>query len=169
MHDPQPTGDFQWLTSSELQAMEREYWENNGDSIPAFGEVGYVLECDLEYSDHMKLFFADYPPLCEKRTVSLNELSPHTQNLGESYGICTSGIGKTPKLIADLSNKIRYKLHYRNLALLLQIGVKLLRIRSGIRFKQSTFLRSYIDLNTELRKSSTDNFSKTFYKLLNNS
>ena len=46
--------------------------------------------------------------------------------------------------------------------------MKLIKIYTILTFKQSHWLRKYVDFNTEKRKQSHDEFNKNLYKLLNN-
>ena len=60
-------------------------------------------------------------------------------------------------------------LHYENLKLYLKHGLKLTKIHRGIKYYESNFLQTYINNNTESRKTATNDFEKDFYKLTNNS
>ena len=73
------------------------------------------------------------------------------------------------KLIADFHTKNNYVVHYRNLKLYLRLGMKITCIHRVVAFRQSQWLKSYIELNTELRKKAKNAFQRDFYKLMNNS
>ena len=82
------------------------------------------------------------------------------------YGI---SIGQVLKLIPTLSNKHNYVLHYRNLQLYLDLGLKLKKVHRVLEFNQSAWLKQYIDFNTQKRTQAKSSFEKDFFKLMNNS
>ena len=69
----------------------------------------------------------------------------------------------------NLNNKYNYVLNFQILHQALVYGLKLVRVHRVISFSQSAWMKSYIDMNTELRSKCKDEFGKKFYKLMNNS
>ena len=93
-------------------------------------------------------------------------LSYYCQRIKEKYNI---SIGPVHKLIPTLRNKEQSVLHYRNLQLYLDHGLKLKGVHKVLEFDQSTWLKKYIDFNTEKRKDAKNSFKKDFFKLMSNS
>ena len=77
-------------------------------------------------------------------------------------------INKVKKLILDFNPKTNYIIHYKMLEYIKKLGVKIININRVLYFKESNWLKIYIDLNTQLRNQSTNKFDKDFYKLMNN-
>ena len=88
------------------------------------------------------------------------------KDIADWYGIKVGGV---KKLIPNLGDKLKYVVHYKNLQYYLSLGMKLVKIHRILSFKQSNWLKKYVDFNTEKRKQSNDEFNKNLYKLLNNS
>ena len=92
--------------------------------------------------------------------------SAYSKKIVDEYDI---KVGNVKKLIPNLGNKTKYVLQYRNLQLQLSLGMKLTKIDRALQFKQSDWMKKYIDFNTEKRKNATNDFEKDFFKLMINS
>ena len=75
---------------------------------------------------------------------------------------------KIKKLIPNLSNKRNYIVHYRNLQLYMVLGMQLTKIHRILPFDQSPWLKTYIDINTNMRARENNDFEKSFFNLMNN-
>ena len=69
-------------------------------------------------------------------------------------------IEKVEKLAANVHNKIEYLIHIRNLKQALNHGLILKKSHKVIKFNQNAWLKSHIDMNTDLRKKSKNDFEK---------
>ena len=78
-------------------------------------------------------------------------------------------INKCKKLVCNRFSKKKYVTHINSLKQALNHGLKLKKIHTVIEFNQKEWLKPYIDMNTELRKTSKNDFEKDLFKLMNNS
>ena len=124
------------------------------------------MEVDLEYPHELHDLHNDYPCGAEQIKVTQNMLSDYCQKIAQKFGIKS---GQVSKLIPTLSNKTKYVLHYRNLQLYRELGLKLTKIHRVLSFNQSPWLKKCIDFNTHQRTQAKYAFEKDFFKLMNNS
>ena len=124
-----------------------------------------IFEVDLEYPQELHDLHNDYPLAPEKVKVSKNMLSGYCKTIAEKY----ISIGLVSKLISTLRDKKEYVLHYHNLQLYLDLGLKIKKIHRVLKFDQSPWLKQYIYFNTEKRKHTKNSFEKDFFKMMNNS
>ena len=75
-------------------------------------------------------------------------------------------INKCKKLVCNLFNKKKYVTHINSLKQALNYGLK--KIHRVIEFNQDAWLEPYIDMNTEIRKVTPNDYEKNFFKLMNN-
>ena len=77
-------------------------------------------------------------------------------------------INGVEKLVPNLYYKKRYVIHIRALDQTLKHELVHERIHRAIEFRQSAWMKQYIDFNTKLRTEAKNDFEKDFYKLMNN-
>ena len=128
--------------------------------------TGYLLEVDLKYANKFHELHNDYPLAPEKLAVSSDMLSKYCNKIADKY---EKKNGDVKKLISNLGNKTKYVLHYRNLQLCLSLGMKLTKTHRVLKFKQSDWMKKYIDFNTKKRLNAANDFGKDFFKLMINS
>ena len=105
----------------------------------------YLLEVDVTYPKELHDYHNDLPFMCGRMTINGVE-----------------------KLVPNLYYKKRYVIHVRALDQALKHVLVLERIHRAIEFKQSAWMKEYIDFNTKLRTEAKNDFEKDFYKLMNN-
>ena len=105
-----------------------------------------TLKVDLEYPENLHDAHSDYP------------FAPELIELD-----------RVKKLVPNLNDKKNYVVHHLALRQALKNGLTLTKIHRGIKYKETMFLKKYIDLNTNLRKASKNWFEKDFFKLMVNS
>lgn len=147
-----PIGEYQWISkriidsnfnTSDHQKNVTKILNLNDDS-----DIGYIFEVDLHYPRELHDKHNDYPFCPEKRSIS--------------------GITKNEKLLLTFYDKKNYIIHYSMLKLALEHGLMLKKVHRVLQFKQTAWLKPYIDLNTKFRAQANNDFEKNFYKLLNN-
>ena len=76
-------------------------------------------------------------------------------------------INKCSKLVCNLYDKKNYVVYIKLLKQALMHGLKLRKVHKVLQFNQKAWLKTYIEMNTELRKETKNDFEKEFFKLMN--
>jgi hypothetical protein len=160
MMDYLPFKNFEWMAQDELTP-------SFVLSLPAEGNIGCIVECDLYYPKELHDSHSDFPLAPHKVKIPYNDLSPFARSLCDKHDLKRST--KTEKLMTTFRAKKQYVLHYRNLQLYIKLGMKLGKMHRGIKFQQGPIMKGYIDFNSDKRALSTNSFDSNFYKLLSNS
>ena len=105
---------------------------------------GCFLEVDIDYPKELFNFDKYLPFLPERQKIE-----------------------KAEKLICSIEDREKYIIHIRFLKQALNHGLILRKVHRIIQFKQKTWLKPYVDMNTELRKKAQNEFEKNFFKLIN--
>ena len=108
-------------------------------------DKGYLLGVDVAYPKKLHDYHNDPSFMCERMVINGVE-----------------------KLVPNLYYKKRYVIHIRALDQAIKHGLVLERIHRPIEFKQSAWMKEYIDFNTRLRTAAINDFKEDFYKLMNN-
>ena len=93
-------------------------WMNDKE-LRVWRKIPCILEVDLEYPNKLHDLHNDYP-LAPEKIKCKNEVE---------------------KLLPNLKNKEKYVIHYENLKQYLSLGLRLTRIRRGIKFEESEWLK----------------------------
>ena len=125
-----PINNFEWIQVTS---------HFNEDFIKNYNEKsdeGYFLEADVQYPKTLNGVHNDLPFLPERMKIE-----------------------KVEKLVTNLYDKTEYVIHKRNLKQALNHGLVLKKAQWVIKFNQNTWLKPYINTNTDLKK-----FKKWFWK-----
>ena len=161
-----PTGDFEKMRSFAKFGCDND--ELLIDEIkegilntPDDNEYGYFIDCDLEYPVEIEEKTKNFP-LCPYQT----EPDP---NLFSKYmnSVNQPNYKPTEKHICDLTNKQKYMIHYRIFKFYTKMGMKVTKLHSLWRVKQSLWLEKYIYHNTQKRTKTKTIFEKDLYNIMN--
>ena len=166
MLDYLPTGNYTWLSQDEISQLD---WREQRDKQSR----GFILEVDLSVPQELHDFFESNPVASERFAPTFGQMSTYSQNtLLQNYAksayICEEKVG-ADKLCGTLLPKKHYVVHYSNLRLFLELGIKLDCVHRVLSFEQSPFLKDYVLKITSKRMNATSDAMKTHYKLLINS
>ena len=140
MSQPLPSGGFCWIELGDRNP------KTIVEELVKKRDHGYLLEVDVAYPKVLHDSHNDLPFMCAKMKINGVE-----------------------KLVPNLCYKRKYVIHIKALKQAIDHGLVLERIHRCIEFKQSAWMKEYIDFNARLRTAAKNDFEKDFYKLLNNS
>ena len=129
-----PTGNFKWMTDKEISKVDLEKYKKDG-------KKRLILEVDLEYPRELHDMHNDYQVCPEKVKVSNDMLSNYCKKIAEKYNI---SVGLVSKLIPTLRDKKEYVLHYHNLQLYLDLGLKIKKVHRVLKFDESPWLNNIL-------------------------
>ena len=166
---PLPHSEFSWVDEDELKFLA------NPDNILKLdddGDYGYLFEVDLEYPRELHTSTADFPLAPESSFVQEDMFSSfmkeYYSKLCADRG-CANKYKPYRKLLLTHYDKEYYVCHYSILKFYIGMGMRLVRVRSAIRFRQKRFVEPYIKYNSSKRALARNAFEKDYYKLKNNS
>lgn len=160
MSRPMPLGDYEWVYNKEGK------WRDNLAMIldtPDDNDIGYFAEVDLVYPPDLHQKDIDLP-LAPERYMPVP--SPYMKQVQETLGMATAGV---PKLCCTFEKKVRYTVHYVTLKYYVSRGLKVTKLHRTIRFRQSCFIKPYIEKCMALRRAATNDAEKGMVKLVMNS
>ena len=134
-----PIDGFKWV--KDLLNFNESFIKNYDEN----SDDWYILEVDVEYPKKLFNLYSDLPFLPEKKKI-----------------------GKCDKLVCTVQDKENYAVHIRALKQALNHILKLKKVHSVIQFNQETWLKPFINMNTELRREAKNEFEKDLFKLMNN-
>ena len=128
-----PVNNFEWI--KDTSQFNEDFIKNYNEE----SDEGYFLEVDVQYLEKLHELHNDLPFLPERMKIE-----------------------KVEKLVANLHDKTEYVIHIRNLKQALNHGLVLKKVHRVIKFNQNAWLKPYIDMNTDLRKNTKNDFQKVF-------
>ena len=147
-----PTGGFQLLNDEEVRNQFLTCDINtNLASISDTADTGYILEVDLHYPDELHGAHDDYPLAPESLDIDQTMYSPIQSSMYPPSA-------PQRKLTPNLRDKSHYIVHYRNLKMYVKLGLVITKVHQVLTFKQSAWLKSYIDFNTHNRSLAQSDF-----------
>ena len=121
---------------------------------PEDSNVGYFVEVDLKYPQHLHDSNNGLPLAPEKLCIRSSWISP----FAKTFGLKSS---KTPKLVEILSDEKNYVCHYENLKFYVNHGLVVDKLHRVCEFEQRKWLGVYKEKNTVIRKQAVNDFEKT--------
>jgi len=154
-----PYKDFEWLDEDSFKRVD---WEN----INTESDYGFILEVDLKYPKNLHESHSNFPLAPENVEITFDNLSNFSQEIimklenKRSYS--------DVKLIGTFLKRENYVVHFKNLKLYLQLGIKLTHVHRVLHFKQKAFIAPFIEKCTAFRTNAKTKFEQDQFKKVAN-
>ena len=102
----------------------------------------------------------------KKMRLTDDMLSRYRHDIAKKFDI---KLGEVKKVVPSLENRTKYITHYKNLLLYMSLGMKVAKVHRILKFKQSRWMKKYIDFNTQKKMAAVNKFQIDFFKLMINS
>ena len=153
---PLCTGGYKRLSEEEFSWID---WTAQTLNQP----TGYMACVDLSVPKELHEKMEDFPLAPDRMDITYKDLSPYARAALKSYTDHPTDY-KTKKLVGSFADKKRYYVHYMNLKLFLEEGVKIDKIHSVTSFNQARVFQPYIEKTMELRRNSKSAFKSAIWK-----
>ena len=165
MTQPLPSGDFRWMDAGEVKEVQAALMSDDLSCLNLDGsQRGMTLEVDLHYPERLHDAHNDYPLCPEMLTPQQDWLSPLQLELQKKFDI---GEPQQRKLMGHFYDRKRITIHWYALRLYLQLGMRLTKVHSIIAYRQSEWLKSWVQGNAEQRAQSATEVRRKLYKDMN--
>ena len=154
-----PVGDYRWLSREELDNFDLE-------KISFDSEKGFAFEVTLEYPKSLAILHNSFPLAPVHYAPSEEELSPYAKDCLRELNMKYT---KVNKLCGTFHRRENYVCHGKNLALYLELGMRLVKIHSGVEFTQGDYMKRFVDNCALKRKNAVTEMDSMIYKRIINS
>lgn len=153
---PLPHSDLIFLQEEDFKDID---WK----TVDLSQDKGYFVEVTLDYPESIRQKTMSYPLCPENINITIDMLSPYQKSiLKELYGMTNY---RARKLTATFNRRKEIVLHALVLQFYLSQGMELIQVHRVIQFKQSRFMKTWVDFCTQKRSESKNDFEKNIWKL----
>ena len=158
MADNLPTHGFRWLPKNDwlllIEKKKMGNWQIKTE-LDLDGNDGFILEVDMKIPEELHDETNCYPLAPEDLEITEDMLSKYQkENFPKHYK------KSSKKLTPNLLDKKRYAVHLKNLKFYQDKGIIVTKVHRILTFKQSKWLKSYIEFNTARRNEATYDFAR---------
>ncbi len=175
-----PTGDYKWIRpGAKFDSITQDILKMK---IPNDNSRGYMVEVDIHTPEDLHDLMNDYPcapepveikePMMSDFALKLKRVVTNLQRkrTGRKEVVdlgATDGKGQE-KLVCRLTPKEKYVVDYRTLQTYISLGLVVTKFHRILSYKQSPWMKPFIEMNIDMRKLAKNDFENAFYKLVNN-